>query len=154
MPTTEAQAARLQQIFQDIQQQRMQDVPILNPVIHVESVGFRVWNGDSVGILITPWFMNLIILPVTPVLQLRTGETVNYSFPSAHYEFLSNTEAELTYYSCSLFSPMFEFASQASAHAVATAVLELLFQTPATSIPVDTATPSLSRRDVLRGKLR
>lgn len=154
MSSGEIQAAQLQQIFSEIQQQRMQDIPILNPALQVESLGFREWNGQSVGILITPWFMNLIILPAAPVPELRTGDSVSFAFPSANYEFLKNTEAELTYYSCSLFSPMFEFETQEQARAVAVSVLELLFQAPQVATPAVAAPTTLSRRDLLRGKLR
>jgi hypothetical protein len=43
--------------------------PILNNRLEVETVGFVNWgeeNGEfasEVGILITPWFMNIVLLP-------------------------------------------------------------------------------------------
>jgi [NiFe] hydrogenase assembly HybE family chaperone len=84
---------------------------------------------------------------------LRTGDSISFAFPSANYEFLKNTEAELTYYSCSLFSPMFEFETQEQARTVAVSVLELLFQAPQVAAPAVAAPTTLSRRNLLRGKL-
>ncbi|KAF0136409.1 MAG: hypothetical protein FD153_1935, partial [Rhodospirillaceae bacterium] len=46
--------------FRSVQSERMQGIPILNPVLQVEAVGFE-WAPDQEGVLaegalITPWF--------------------------------------------------------------------------------------------------
>src|SRR6056297_4098139 len=42
---------------------RMRDLPFYNDSLSIEPVGFREWEGHRLGILITPWFINLILLP-------------------------------------------------------------------------------------------
>ena len=36
---------------------------MVNPALAVEAVGFRPWGEHWLGILITPWFMNLVLMP-------------------------------------------------------------------------------------------
>jgi len=59
--------------FDDIARTRMVGVPLLNPALQVEAVGFTLQAegegelagaGVAVGILVTPWFMNLVRLPL------------------------------------------------------------------------------------------
>ena len=54
---------RLESAFERVRRERMIDVPMLNPRLAVQAVGFRDWRGGWLGILITPWFMNLMLLP-------------------------------------------------------------------------------------------
>ena len=65
-----ARVAQLEQTFAQIGSTRMQGVPVLNTLLHVQAVGFEVLaEGDAhrlEGILITPWFMNLLRLPLAP----------------------------------------------------------------------------------------
>ena len=45
----------------------MRDLPLYNDKISIEAIGFRPFGEDaSIGVLLTPWFMNLIVLPVKP----------------------------------------------------------------------------------------
>ena len=41
----------------------MKGMPIYNPTLAVEAVGFREHEGRQVGVMVTPWFMNLTVLP-------------------------------------------------------------------------------------------
>ncbi|EQD58614.1 hydrogenase expression/formation protein HupJ, partial [mine drainage metagenome] len=45
---------KLEEIFNRIAQTRMIDLPILNSAMRVEAVGFRLWEGHWVGVLVTP----------------------------------------------------------------------------------------------------
>lgn len=116
----------LTRTFTRIQQQRMQGVPLLNPALHVACVGFRTWRDRCLGVLITPWFMNLVLLPCEGDAWegLRIGHKQTEVFPSGAYEFTLGEEPGIgRYLSCSLFSPMFAFDSQAAAVATAEAVM-------------------------------
>jgi [NiFe] hydrogenase assembly HybE family chaperone len=90
-----------------------------------------------VGVLITPWFMNLICLP-SPASTwdgLPSGTKQNRDLPSGGYEFLTAEEDELgPYLTSSLFSPMFDFPDMARAREVAVATLSTVFG-PAESEP-------------------
>ncbi len=103
---------------------------MVNPALSVEAVGFRPWHDHWLGILITPWFMNLMLLPrVCANWQpIAERESRHYVFPAGVFEFIGGRDPVLgDYQACSLFSPMFEFADQAGAHDTAAAALDALF---------------------------
>ncbi|MEW8506397.1 MAG: [NiFe]-hydrogenase assembly chaperone HybE [Candidatus Thiodiazotropha sp.] len=119
----------LERQFRHIQQQRMQGLPLLNPKLEVEAVGFQAWNGCRLGVLITPWFMNLMLLPSEgdSWKALRLGDKTLYQMPSGPYEFILGEEEGIgRYQMCSLFSPVFEFVDQETAVATAEAVMDAL----------------------------
>ena len=43
---------------------KVKGLPIYNPTLAVEAVGFREHEGRQVGVIVTPWFMNLTVLPI------------------------------------------------------------------------------------------
>jgi [NiFe] hydrogenase assembly HybE family chaperone len=134
--------ARLEQVFSHIASTRMQGVPVLNPVLHVQAIGFEVLAAEAMpvlqGILITPWFMNLLLLPLVrdAVQSARMpGTKRNHLCGDQLFEFIAGFEDALgSYEACSLFSPMFEFADQSGAVATAAEVLKLL-RAPAATDP-------------------
>lgn len=126
-----AATARLVADFREVYHSKMRDVPVINQALHVEAVGFRAYDGCYLGVLIAPWFMNLVLLPGEdadwPV--LKPGEKEVISFPSGDYEFLHNSREMVgPYKACSLFSPMADFTSQLQAVEVAQAVMAELFR--------------------------
>jgi [NiFe] hydrogenase assembly HybE family chaperone len=115
----------------------MNDIPIVNKKLEVEVIGFVDWGHDKsksaaeVGVLITPWFMNIVLLPKESMKQeVRVGKTANILFPDGEYSFLTQQDSEFgVYLTCSLFSPMFEFKTQEQARGTAEAVMQQLMQT-------------------------
>ncbi len=131
--------AALEQVFLQIAATRMRDMPLCNPALRVVAYGFRTWRNDTVGILITPWCMNLICLPGpnSPWQPAFSGSPHSLPLPSGEYDFLGAEEDAIgTYLSSSLFSPMFEFADMAQAKAVADAVLAEVFAVAEPQVPV------------------
>ena len=162
-------AAALQQAFRSVLDKQMRDMPMLNPALRVEAVGFRPWSDHWLGILVTPWFMNLVLMPRVAAKWPAIGEreSRHYVFPAGVFEFIGSRDAALgDYQACSLFSPMFEFANPQEAHDTAVAALGSLFD-PASREPPEaavtraapaaeagaaaTAGPGLSKRDFLFG---
>lgn len=131
---------RLREVFSRIQAERMADVPLLNPALTVETVGFRLWQDSWLGVLITPWSMNLLALAgVTPFAPLGAHAVDSLTLPDGAVDFHGAFEPALGHYrQASLFSPMWQFAHQDAARATAEEVMNLLF--PATPAP------DLSRR--------
>ncbi len=122
---------RLEQTFKRIQLERMEGVPVLNDRLCVKAIGFLQWNDFQLGILITPWFMNLMLLPVEAksTILAKTGDIQTYVFPSGAYDFIVGYEDELGHYlNCSLFSPMFEFEDQQAAELTAQEALAAIMQ--------------------------
>ncbi len=116
--------------FTEIYHAKMRDVPLCNTALHVQAIGFRMHEGRPLGVLVAPWFMNLVQLPASGEdwSHLTPGAKEVQSFPSGEYEFLHNTRGALGgYKACSLFSPMADFASQRQAVEVAEAVMAALF---------------------------
>ncbi|MFO1414122.1 MAG: [NiFe]-hydrogenase assembly chaperone HybE [Burkholderiales bacterium] len=148
---------------------RMEGLAFVNPRLRVEAVGFAPWEGHWLGVLVTPWFMNLVLAPrdVAAWQSLRLGAKRHYTFPAGRYEFIgAHDPAHGEFAMCSLFSPVLEFTDHAQAVAVATHALPALFDPRnATDDPAPAADPApvaaplgerlaepLSRRALLRGR--
>jgi [NiFe] hydrogenase assembly HybE family chaperone len=150
-------AGRLAAAFTRIERTRMQGLPFLNAALRVEAVGFRPWEGQWIGVLVTPWCMNVVLLPGegewTP---LPPGGERFADLPAGRFRFIAGHDEELgEYHACSLFSPALEFADHEAARATAIAALEALFAAPETAAPADASGPARlppSRRDFLRGR--
>ena len=116
---------QLQQVFETIWQQRMQDMPVVNPALAVAVIGFEKTALDQLGIVLTPWCMNLVLLPESDEWNaLKPGSKQIHTLPAGSYEFVVASEPGIgRYQTCSLFSPMFEFSDQQAALATAEAAL-------------------------------
>jgi [NiFe] hydrogenase assembly HybE family chaperone len=127
---TAAQAKLLAETFRDIHMNKMRDTPFVNRSLSVEAVGFRAWHARALGVLIAPWFMNLIVIPGhgEDWSGFKVGEKRTFVFPSGDYEFIFSSRPPVgAYFACSLFSPMTEFSSQLQAADTARAVIAVLF---------------------------
>ncbi|RDE19816.1 [NiFe]-hydrogenase assembly, chaperone, HybE [Motiliproteus coralliicola] len=161
-------AAVLEALYERVYEQEMKELSICNPQVRVEAVEFKVWEGQWVGAVVTPWFINLYILhrqgESWPELKLGKGNEIAIEFPAGVIKFTPRFEPELGYYlCCSLVSPMGDYdnhaqAVQAAIDAVrqltAIPLLDTTAQQPDTvqqHEPISDQEP-LSRRDFLRGK--
>jgi [NiFe] hydrogenase assembly HybE family chaperone len=139
--------------FARVQAERMAGLPLLNPALSVEAVGFE-WaaqtedEADSPpvaeGVLVTPWFMSLVRLPLAVLPHgNRVGCRAVRRFGNERFDFIGGHDQVLGFHeTCALFSPMNGFSSQALARETALASLALLrpsADAPAT--PVTPATP-------------
>ncbi len=109
---------------------RMEGLPIVNTALAVEAVGFAPWQGRWLGVMVTPWFMNLVLAPLEPAAwsPLAQGEKRPYRFPAGVYEFIgANDVLAGEYQFCSLFSPVLQFDDQAAARMVAELARTALF---------------------------
>jgi [NiFe] hydrogenase assembly HybE family chaperone len=130
MAATETVRA-LEAAFERIARTRMAGLPLNNPALRVQGVGFRALDArHQVGVLIAPWAVNLVLLgdPLSRDLHLAPDRRRRWDFPSGSYEFMGGEEGECgPYQFCSLFSPAFEFDDQATAVATAGEVMAELF---------------------------
>lgn len=138
----------LEATFNEILATRMRGLPVVNPLLAVHAVGFERFGEFWPGVLVTPWFMNLLLLPGTesPWLGLSAGQTFEQAFPAGNFMFTVAQEHRLgNYAQCSLFSPMFQFNAQDAAVAAAESAWQGLLAQPAPR--------AVSRRALLRGQL-
>lgn len=129
---------RLEQTFRHIAETRMAGLPILNEALGIEAIGFRAWEGETYGVLVTPWFMNLVCLPgeSSDWPRMTSGTKYPRDLPAGRFDFLSAEEEGIgPFLGCSLFSPMSDFADMASARAVAEEVIAQVFKAPAPETP-------------------
>ncbi|MBK1614569.1 hypothetical protein CKO44_13935 [Rubrivivax gelatinosus] len=153
-----ARVAALETTFREIAATRFHGLPLLNARLQVQAIAFAPQAGDdgdaAVGVLLTPWFMNLVRLPAGATLAVgakgerRVGGRV-FEFIGAHEDRCGAFEA------CSLFSPMHEFADQAAAVATAHELLaQLRPAAPASAAPPAACTMAAvpSRRGFLFGR--
>jgi [NiFe] hydrogenase assembly HybE family chaperone len=147
-------------LYRRVGEEKMRGLPVFNERLDVEAVGFREWDGHLLGVIVAPWFMNLVIVPgdETPATGGQ-GSRSEWTFPAGRYEFhvadLDGAPAHLT---ASLFSTVVDFPDQPTARSVAEAVLDGLFSDEAARTPERTRKgggdvlldETMSRRSLLR----
>lgn len=126
MQDPQAAAERFVEVFEKVHREQMQGLPLLNTRLHVETFGFQLHGGRVIGILITPWLMNVVMLPGEgdDWNTMELGHKQPQAFPAGTYKFMINEVDGIgRYQTHSLYSPMREFTSQGHAVAAAEAFL-------------------------------
>lgn len=135
----------------------MQDVPRCNPALGIKATGFRIYGGRALGIITTPWFMNLVAADIPGSVQsapVAVGTTVRIGLPVAEVEFIAGElDAIGRVASCSLFSPVFAFGTMEAALETAVEAVRAFFD-PAALTPASVPSTNVKRRDLLRGNFR
>ena len=167
-------SARLDAVYRAVAA-RMRGLNVYNPALEVEAVGFAPWEGTWLGVMLTPWFMNLVLLPRDPARWIAPGDRGEAALRFSGRRIRirrRHDEAIGDFQVCSLFSPLHEFTDHPTARLVATLAREALFDpanaespetpsaqlTPATSGPGPLAQiearldAPMSKRDFLRAR--
>jgi len=111
--------------------ERMRDLPVHNPALQVETVEMALDEAGVtlMGVLITPWFMNLVRLPLEPepLAAGRFGEARMIPLAAGERLFLYGGDPSIgALWAHSLHSPMDAFKSQGQARAAARQALDEL----------------------------
>jgi [NiFe] hydrogenase assembly HybE family chaperone len=124
-----ATVERLVDYYQAIFEERFRDLPIINPALRVEAVGFRELAEHEFGVLISPWFINLVLLPGTERWDHRPqGSVCTVELPGGKVDFtVSHDDVSGTMLSAAMFGTVTEFPDQEMAREVARETLRLLF---------------------------
>lgn len=152
----EQRIAALVAFYRRVETERMQGLALLNPALCVEAVGFRLAEEDASmaeGVLITPWFMSLLRLPLAVQAHSgRVGRKRILPFGNERFEFIGAHDPALGFHeSCALFSPMGGFLHQDQARETAEAVLAQLRPAPTPVAPPTAAAAVPPRRAFLLG---
>ena len=142
--------AELVAFYRVVERERMHGLPIVNPRLRVEAVGFEAFDEHRFGILITPWFMNMLLLPGTDEWDsFERGATVRLDLPGGRYDFCVCRDEPGCFLSAVLFRTMSDFPDQQTACAVAEDILRRL-RTTADDQQAD-GKRRFSRRSVMTG---
>ena len=153
---------------------RMDGLNFVNPAIEVEAVAFAPWQSHWLGAMVTPWCINLMLLPrdASGWTSLPQGKKLRYAFPAGDYEFMSSRDDAVgEYQMCSLISPVLELPDHATACQVAALARAALLDPANAPVPEapkadelavlppgpiaqikEHATAPMSKRDFLRGR--
>lgn len=135
----------------------MRGMPIHNPALEVKAIDFRPFASDAwVGVLLTPWFMNVIILPETPteVALAEIGAKVAIDLPAGKTMFVVGGDNVIgRYLMHSLISPVLGLATQVRAETEARRRFAAMMEPPAEK-PLSRAETSrqYDRRALLFGR--
>ena len=149
-------ASLLEACYRRVGDRAMRDLPIYNDALDVAAVGFAIRDGAMSGILITPWFMNLMLCPRDGSLASHSpGSLIAHDFPAGSIDFtVGAIDGIGPIASCSLFSPMDEFSTMDQARATAEAAwLEILMPPAEHERPAAKVAAAVDRRRFLRGEL-
>ena len=153
---------QLQHRFETISRERMQGLPFFNDQLTVETLGFQEIDQGYLGALITPWFINVILLFKQQPEQANAGDRIKHKLPASVDEFMVGDDEELGRYDfISLASPTQKYKLQQQARDFAQQKLDQLLNKDAQptyqEAPIHFAgekTVDESRRNFLSGKNR
>jgi len=148
-------ALRLDTLYRAIDARAMRGLPIHNPRLEVQTVGFRSYRGWALGALVTPWFMNLVLAEIAggpPLPPAFPGDVHTLDLPVGSLEFVvGDVEGFGRLDSLSLFSPMASFDDPAVTKVTAAAAVAALFEPTPSGTAATLAAPR-NRRDLLFGR--
>ena len=113
----------------------MRELPLYNAEVAIEAIDFRAFGEDAlIGVVLTPWFMNLVLLPVAPepMRMAEIGRPVEVALPVGKRTFvIGGNDVVGLYRAHSLHSPVLTFTLPGQAQAEARRQLALLMTPPA-----------------------
>jgi len=119
--------------FEQIGRERIEGLPIYNPELQVEAIEFRECPNGLLGVLITPWFINVMLLPTnqTRWQDIELGTKHNLKLDNGEHEFVLGEDEGVGWYLFrAVISPTHCLKTQAAAQSAARqALYELLAPT-------------------------
>jgi len=90
-------AALLVAHYESLWQEGGQDMAEINPALAIEAVGFTRYEGDWLGVVITPWFLRLFMLPGGGSLwgEIPVGQSRYVSLPAETMQFVADEAPQL-----------------------------------------------------------
>jgi [NiFe] hydrogenase assembly HybE family chaperone len=140
----------LQQHYGQVWQTRMMDMPFVNAALQVEAIGFARHDGDWLGVIVTPWFLNLFLLNGGGSLwqDVSAGQRRLVNLPCGALQFIADDDPDLGLYQyCPLIAAVGTLSDHATAHQAALDAMQAVL-TPAVESKVDAK--AASRRGFFR----
>lgn len=152
--------AALVALYRRVGETDMAGVPICNPALAVEAVGFRPFGPGWLGAVVAPWFLNAVLIPADSRhwASLLDGDRIVLALPAGDHAF---TAARLdglgTLTVIPLVSAMNVFGSHAEAVAAARFAVDRLMTPPSATTEGPPPAPraeTVSRRALFGRGLR
>lgn len=147
--------------FRQIAEERMQGLPFYNEQLQVEAVGFTSIEPGYIGALITPWFINIMLLfEQQPASNVVVGHRYTHKLPSGEKDFMIGDDEVIGRYDfISLASPTGKYKTQQQAQTFALNKLNALLSPDSSQVTdeqplnfVPRSSADVSRRRFLTGK--
>ncbi|MGI9134984.1 MAG: [NiFe]-hydrogenase assembly chaperone HybE [Rhodoferax sp.] len=135
---------------------RMHDLPFVNPALSVEAIGLQRHDGDWLGVLLTPWFLNLFLLYGGGSLwaDAAPGARRSVALPCGTLQFIADDDPDLgSYQYCPLVAPVTNLPDMPTARQVAADALATVLTVPAPppgAVPVALADAPVALADASR----
>lgn len=120
---------------------RMRSLAIYNHRLGVEAVGFRRLGDVLAGVIVTPWFLSVIVHG----LAVPERGSVDVALPGGRFQLHAAHEG-VPHLTLPLLSPVLELADREAARAVANECAKLVLQTEAPKPP-----RTMGRRGIIGG---
>jgi len=136
-PRGEDPSAFLAAHYERLWATRMHDLPFMNPALTVEVAGFRRCSGDWVGVVVTPWFLNLFLIDGGGSLwgDIPASERRYVGLPCGTLQFIADVDPDIGPYQYSpLIAPVSSLPDMATARRVAAEALAAVFVLPADTV--------------------
>jgi len=157
VPRDDDPSAFLAAHYTKVWQERMRELPFINPALSVDTIGFIRHDGDWLGVVVTPWFLNLFLLNGGGHLwgDIPAGERRYLNLPCGTLQFIADDDPEIgPYQYCPLIAPVDHLPDMASARQAAVDAMQALISQPPPPL-AEPATPPeppapVSRRGFFR----
>ncbi len=132
--------------------QNMLDLPFYRADIPCFTPNFVLFEGQWIGTVLTPWMLNIVILPgPNQQWEVKTeGDKLAIQLPYKAMTFIvSSLESIPQYLSCSLLSPLDPNLTAEQAVQLAKDCLTMLL-----SLPIKQQTPDLNKRNIFSAMIK
>lgn len=136
---TENPTDTLEEVFQSIHQNQMQSLPFVNENLSVKAVDFALYEGDWLGVLLTPWMLSIVLIagPNRIWNRYTVGDKLGLRLPSGDYSFTYGYHEQLgNYFASSIMSPLQDMKDQQTAVQLAKDARRLLTAIPTEEVHV------------------
>ena len=133
----------------------MSDLPLYNHEVGVEAVDFMPFGEMGLGVLVTPWFINTVFLPLEPVAYDpdKVGRIESVELPAGQRSFtLGGDEVTGLIWAHSILSPLEKIVSHDAAVVFARAKLAELLTRPDQDLEAAPPPAERSRRELVVGR--
>ena len=140
--------------YEHVWQTRMHDMPFVNPALAVETIGFVQLQGDWVGVVVTPWFINLFLVFGGGELwgDIPAGERRYLNLPCGTLQFIADDDPDIgPYQYCPLIAPVSNVPDMATARQTGRDAMAAVMVPPAPPVVEEAPPPAEpEKRDVSR----